>query len=76
MPLRFSREWLDLTFTSSKLTDSNTDRNRAVFTARLPDELANKLRHYMIDQQVTASKAINTILSKFFYNTRDDQSTI
>ena len=53
---------------SSSMSNTVKDKNRDVFTTRLPDELANKLRHYMDDRQVTASKAITTILTKFFYN--------
>jgi len=50
------------------MNKSDAKRNHLVFTARLPDELAVKLRHYMDDRKVSASKAINTILTKFFYN--------
>ena len=53
----------------SNATKGKTTDNRDVFTVRLPGELANKLRHYMDDREVTASKAITTILTKFFYNT-------
>ena len=53
---------------SNSMSNTVKDKNRDVFTARLPDELANKLRHYMDDREVTASKAITTILTKFFYN--------
>jgi len=54
---------------SNNMSNTVKAKNRDVFTTRLPDELASKLRHYMNDREVTASKAIITILTKFFYNT-------
>lgn len=46
--------------------DANRRRNH--FQARLDDDLANKLRHFMKSRDYNANQALNFIVSRFFKN--------
>jgi hypothetical protein len=56
-------------YAKQRIPQAVHDERRRVnhFQVRLPQELADKLRHYMDSRDLNANQALNTIVSKFFH---------